>query len=253
LQGYNCQAVTSADGLIIAVSANNNPAAVITYTAMTAAAVQAAAVIANHRPTRTTPTPTPAAADTTGDVIGIVLADAGYLSEDNLTAPGPDRLIAGRQGPRGGTRRPHQPGTGTAAGHRGPHRGHGPPATHTGRDRDQPATQPHRRNPLRSRETQPRIPPIHQPRPATSRRRMELPRRRQQPLQGHHHRPPDISNRPRHRITPGAARSSTEPPEPLPSTCTNAHPASAHHQRSTRNSRPQRRPATLEHKRNSPW
>ena len=163
LQGYNCQAVTSADGLIIAVSANNNPAAVITYTAMTAAAVQAAAVIANHRPTGTTPTLTPAAADTTGDVIGIVLADAGYLSEDNLTAPGPDRLIAGRQGPRGGTRRPHQPGTGTAAGHRGPHRGHGPPATHTGRDRDQPATQPHRRNPLRSRETQPRIPPIHQP------------------------------------------------------------------------------------------
>ena len=94
LQGYNCQAVTSADGLIIAVSANNNPAAVITYTAMTAAAVQAAAVIANHRPTRTTPTPTPAAADTTGNVIGIVEADAGYLSKDNLTAPGPDRLIA---------------------------------------------------------------------------------------------------------------------------------------------------------------
>ena len=94
LQGYNCQAVTSADGLIIAVSVNNNPADVITYTAMTAAAVQAAAVIANHRPTGTTPTPTPAAADTTGDVIGIVVADAGYLSEDNLTAPGPDRLIA---------------------------------------------------------------------------------------------------------------------------------------------------------------
>lgn len=94
LQGYNCQAVTSADGLIIAVSVNNNPADVITYTAMTAAAVQAAAVIANHRPTGTTPTTTPAAADSTGDVIGIVLADAGYLSEDNLTAPGPDRLIA---------------------------------------------------------------------------------------------------------------------------------------------------------------
>ena len=108
LQGYNCQAVTSADGLIIAVSVNNNPADVITYTAMTAAAVQAAAVIANHRPTGTTPTTTPAAADSTGDVIGIVLADAGYLSEDNLTAPSParrDRVpflggaeIAGRTG-----------------------------------------------------------------------------------------------------------------------------------------------------------
>ena len=54
MQGYNCEAVTSADGLIIAVSVNNNPADVITYTAMTAAAVQAAAVIANHRPTGTT-------------------------------------------------------------------------------------------------------------------------------------------------------------------------------------------------------
>lgn len=31
--------------------------------------------------------------------IGLVLADAGYLSDDNLSAPGPDRLIAtGKRG-----------------------------------------------------------------------------------------------------------------------------------------------------------
>jgi hypothetical protein len=30
----------------------------------------------------------------TGSVIGLALADAGYLSEHNLTCPGPDRLIA---------------------------------------------------------------------------------------------------------------------------------------------------------------
>jgi hypothetical protein len=91
LQGYNCQAVTSEDGLIIAVGVNNNPSDVITYIPMTAAAVKAGELIAHHRVT-TLPA-TPPGTDTP-DRIGIVLADAGYLSQDNLTAPGPDRLIA---------------------------------------------------------------------------------------------------------------------------------------------------------------
>ena len=82
LQGYNCQAVTSADGLIIAVSVNNNPSDMITYIPMTDAAVKAAELIDQHRPAGT------------GTGIGIMVADAGYLSADNLTAPGPDRLIA---------------------------------------------------------------------------------------------------------------------------------------------------------------
>ncbi|HYN74230.1 MAG TPA: transposase [Nakamurella sp.] len=80
LQGYNCQAVTSTDGLIIAVSVNNNPSDVITYIQMTDAAVKAAELIDQHRPT--------------GTGIGIMVSDAGYLSAENLTAPGPDRLIA---------------------------------------------------------------------------------------------------------------------------------------------------------------
>lgn len=97
LQGYNCQAVTSEDGVIIAVSVSNNPSDVITYIAMTDAAVNAAELIDKHRPTALTPTT--ATTQTAPDLgsaggIGIVLADAGYLSEENLTAPGPDRLIA---------------------------------------------------------------------------------------------------------------------------------------------------------------
>lgn len=85
LQGYNCQAVTSTDGLIIAVSVSNNPSDVITYTAMARAAVAAAEMIDAHRPGRDPDRPAR---------VGTILADAGYLSADNLTAPGPDRIIA---------------------------------------------------------------------------------------------------------------------------------------------------------------
>lgn len=82
VQGYNCQAVTSQDGLIIATSVGDNPVDAPTFIPMMKAAVTAAALIDTHRPANTN----------TG--IGILLADAGYLSRENLTAPGPDRLIA---------------------------------------------------------------------------------------------------------------------------------------------------------------
>ena len=82
LQGYNCQAATSSDGVIIATSVGNNPSDATAFTEMMDKATAAAALIDAHRPA------TPA----TG--IGVLLADAGYLSNDNLTAPGPDRLIA---------------------------------------------------------------------------------------------------------------------------------------------------------------
>jgi transposase len=83
IQGYNCQAVTSSDGLIIATSVGNNSADATAFTAMMDKAVAAAELIDAHRP---------AHSRATG--IGVLLADAGYLSADNLTAAGPDRLIA---------------------------------------------------------------------------------------------------------------------------------------------------------------
>ncbi|MGH3596757.1 MAG: transposase [Mycobacterium sp.] len=83
LQGYNCQAVTSSDGMIIATSVDNNPSDVIAFTEMMDKAVAAAGLIEAHQPANPQPTG-----------IGVLLADAGYLSRDNLTAPGPDRLIA---------------------------------------------------------------------------------------------------------------------------------------------------------------
>jgi transposase len=81
LQGWNPQNVTSEDGLVIATRLTNSPNDVLWYQDMIGDAVAAAAMMA--------------AAGGPGDgAIGLVLADAGYLSESNLTAPGPDRLIA---------------------------------------------------------------------------------------------------------------------------------------------------------------
>jgi hypothetical protein len=81
IQGYNPQNVTSADGLVIATRLTSSPNDVRWYEPMIAAAGAAAAAMA--------------AAGGPGDgAVGLVLADAGYLSEHNLTCPGPDRLIA---------------------------------------------------------------------------------------------------------------------------------------------------------------
>lgn len=90
VQGYNCQAMTSADGLILATSVNNNPADVIAFEPMMRKAEAAAEAIIQARRS---------GSERTGDGeqpegIGVLLADAGYFSEDNLTVTGPDRLIA---------------------------------------------------------------------------------------------------------------------------------------------------------------
>jgi hypothetical protein len=81
IQGCNPQNVTSEDGLVIATRLTNTPNDVGWYEPMIIMAAQAAAAMA--------------AAGGPGDGrIGLVLADAGYLSDRNLTSPGPDRLIA---------------------------------------------------------------------------------------------------------------------------------------------------------------
>nr|WP_314733908.1 transposase [Rhodococcus fascians] len=85
IQGYNCQAVTTSDGIIIATSVGNNPNDGTTFTSMLDKAVAAADVISSARVDRD---------PNVDNEIGVLLADAGYLTESNLTAPGPDRLIA---------------------------------------------------------------------------------------------------------------------------------------------------------------
>jgi transposase len=81
IQGYNPQNVTTEDGLVIATRLTNSTTDTQWYQDMIRDAMAAAAAMA--------------AAGGPGDgTIGLVLADAGYLSGDNLTSPGPDRLIA---------------------------------------------------------------------------------------------------------------------------------------------------------------
>jgi transposase len=81
IQGYNAQNVASEDGLIIGTRLTGDTTGTRWYEPMISDAMAAAAMAA-------------AAADGTDGTIGTVLADAGYLSEANLTSDGPDRLIA---------------------------------------------------------------------------------------------------------------------------------------------------------------
>jgi hypothetical protein len=93
IQGYNTQNVPSADGLLIATELTDDPADTRWFVPMLGRAVAAAALIAAHRPASAGGQP-PGGGEAGEAAIGLMLGDAGYLSEDNLTAPGPDRLIA---------------------------------------------------------------------------------------------------------------------------------------------------------------
>jgi transposase len=85
IQGYNAQNVTTGDGLIIATRLTQDTTDAPWYQPMIADAVAAAAAMAAARGGQ---------GDSGGAPVGLVLADAGYLSHANLTCPGPDRLIA---------------------------------------------------------------------------------------------------------------------------------------------------------------
>jgi transposase len=106
IQGYNAQLVTSEDGLIIAARLTSTPVDVSWLTPMMTAAQAAADLITARRPAPAageddaswraagyTPLPADGQAGYAGP-IGLLLADAGYCSEANITAPGPPRLIA---------------------------------------------------------------------------------------------------------------------------------------------------------------
>jgi transposase len=80
IQGYNAQNVASGDGLLLATRLTRDTTDTPWFEPMIQAAVAAAAAMA--------------AAAGRGRPVGLVLADAGYLSGHNLTCDGPDRLIA---------------------------------------------------------------------------------------------------------------------------------------------------------------
>jgi transposase len=86
IQGYNAQVVTTADGLILATELTQDTGDTQWFEPMLRQAEKAATILAALRP--------PGPGYHRSDRIGLVLADAGYLSEHNLTCDGPDRLIA---------------------------------------------------------------------------------------------------------------------------------------------------------------
>jgi transposase len=75
VQGYNAQAVATSDGIVLATSVSNSPSDSTAFVGLMRAACVAAEQMG-------------------AGPVGTVLADAGYLTVDNLTAAGPDRLIA---------------------------------------------------------------------------------------------------------------------------------------------------------------
>lgn len=81
IQGYNAQLAVTADQIIAAISLGQNPSDTESFIPMMRAAQDAAARLN-------------ALTCSTDHLIGTLLADAGYPSQANLTAPGPDRLIA---------------------------------------------------------------------------------------------------------------------------------------------------------------
>src|SRR5690348_11102288 len=87
IQGYNAQNVTSEDGLVIATELTSDTTDMAWFAPMTEQAAAAAALIEANRPAGGEPA-------APGGGIGLVLADAGYCSQENLTCDGPDRLIA---------------------------------------------------------------------------------------------------------------------------------------------------------------
>lgn len=87
IQGYNAQLAVTADHLILALMLTQAPTDIGCLQPMMVAAQQAAKTLTDHRPE-------PESEPAPDEEIGLVLADAGYCSEDNLTTPGPDRLIA---------------------------------------------------------------------------------------------------------------------------------------------------------------
>jgi transposase len=96
LQGYNTQNMTSQDKLIIATELTDEQADCPWFEPMLARARDAAVLIEAHRPA--SPDPGPGGQDQDGGGIELMLADAGYCSEHNMTCPGPDRLIAVAKG-----------------------------------------------------------------------------------------------------------------------------------------------------------
>ena len=86
VQGFNCQTAASENGFILVARATNDPTDVGQFTSTMDELTELAATL-NNRSTPRKPLE-----------INTLLADAGYDNFENFNAPGPERLIAARDG-----------------------------------------------------------------------------------------------------------------------------------------------------------
>lgn len=100
--GYNAQLAVSSDQIILAVQGVQNPADNLAFIPMLAKVEKAAEVMRAGGASAT---------------IGTVLADAGYRSTENITCPGPDRLIATGRGYKDARRAREEPASGPVPTH----------------------------------------------------------------------------------------------------------------------------------------
>jgi transposase len=91
IQGYNAQLAVTDDHLILAATLTQDTSDIDQAQPMITATLTNAAIVEQHRPAPAGDDPHPHHAH---HGIDLILFDAGYLSIDNLTTPGPDRLIA---------------------------------------------------------------------------------------------------------------------------------------------------------------
>jgi hypothetical protein len=95
IQGYNVQFAVSADQVILVLDVTDEPNDVTSCRPMMAAAAAVAADLDNlPQEPDTQPDTQPDTTQPDGLAAPVFLFDAGYASDDNLTAPGPNRLIA---------------------------------------------------------------------------------------------------------------------------------------------------------------
>ncbi len=89
VQGYNAQLAVTDDQIIVAIKLVQTPVDTEQFVPMMTATQKAADLIISNRPTTKVRGKAPEP-----ERLGVLVADAGYLSTANLTADGPDRLIA---------------------------------------------------------------------------------------------------------------------------------------------------------------
>jgi hypothetical protein len=208
IQGFNCQDAAADDRLTIAGHACQDTGDELQALRLDAAAVKGAAVVAaGHAAHAGSPAalaachqrmctlPDKEKHDPAHDAaachhamttaIGVTLKDAGYHSKANLSAPGPDRIIAAgkaRDLPAPGSGQPAAFGPATAV-----EANERRLRTPEGRALCQ-AARPRRRGPARQPQGPRRPAPLQPPRPAQRHQRVPVRRPRPQPPPPHRHR-----------------------------------------------------------------